>query len=321
MPQKTATGRAGIWACVGVAALLLMPLFLSRFYVYLASLVILYGLFATSLNIALGYGGIYQFGHAIFFGAGAYGAALIITKAGLSPWVGFVVGPLVSVALSVVIGLICIRLSKLYFGMLQISLSYLLWIIAYRWRDFTGGENGIHGIAVPDVISSPKGTYYFTLLITAASLFVVYRMIKSPFGSALQGVRDNPLRSEMIGVNVRRHQLAALAYSGFFAGIAGVLFVAVDNAVFPNMLFWTLGMEAMIMCLLGGMYTFAGPMLGAALIVLLRTFVGSFTVYWGLFIGSILVAVIFFLPDGIMGRFQRTGRRIVDSAKEEACYK
>lgn len=315
MLQNTLKGKGRIWAYIGMAALLLLPLFLPRFYVYLASLVLLYGLFATSLNVALGYGGIYQFGHAVFFGAGAYGAALIITKAGLSPWIGFVVGPLVSALLSLVVGLICIRLSKLYFGMLQISLSYLLWIIVYRWRDFTGGDNGVHGIPVPDIISSPNSAYYFTLLITAASLFVVHRMIKSPFGSVLQGIRDNPVRSEMIGVNVRRHQLATLIFSGLFAGVAGVLFVVVENAVFPDMLFWTLGMEVMIMCLLGGMYTFMGPMLGAGLIVVLRTFISTYTVYWGLFLGSILIAVIFFLPDGVLGHFNKTVERRSDMVK------
>ena len=136
---------------------------------YIASLILLYGLLATSLNFALGYGGIYQFHHAVFYGVGAYGAALMITRTGVSPWIGFIVGPIVSALLSFVMGLICIRLSKLYFGMLQISLGSLVWAVIYRWYSLTGGDDGIHGIPVPDIISSSAGAYYFTLIVTAVS--------------------------------------------------------------------------------------------------------------------------------------------------------
>jgi branched-chain amino acid transport system permease protein len=207
----------------------------------------------------------------------------------------------VAAALSLIMGIICIRLSKLYFGMLQISLGSLVWAVVYRWYSFTGGDDGIHGISVPDIISSYKGAYYFTLIITGICLYVMYRILKSPYGSALQGIRDNPVRSAMIGVNVKRHQLLALVISGFFAGVAGTLFVVVDNTVFPDMMFWTLSMEAVIMCLLGGWLTFLGPMLGAALIVIIRTFVSTYTVYWALVLGIIFMLVIFFLPNGVLG--------------------
>jgi branched-chain amino acid transport system permease protein len=267
-------------------------------------LVLLYGLLATSLNFVLGFGGIYQFHHCVFYGVGAYGAALMLTKTGFSPWVGFIVGPLVAALVSLILGLICIRLSKLYFGMLQISLGSLVWAVIYRWYSLTGGDDGIHGISVPDIISNANGAYYFALIVTGLSFFVIFKILRSPFGSVLQGIRDNPIRSEMIGVNVKRHQLAALVISGFFAGVAGVLFVVVDTTVFPDMLFWTLSMEVMIMCLLGGWFTFMGPILGAALIVLLRTFISTYTVYWALCLGIILMIIIFFLPNGVLGYFQ-----------------
>jgi branched-chain amino acid transport system permease protein len=267
-------------------------------------LILLYGLLATSLNFVLGFGGIYQFHHCVFYGVGAYGAALMLTKTGFSPWVGFVVGPLVAALVSLILGLICIRLSKLYFGMLQISLGSLVWAVIYRWYSLTGGDDGIHGISVPDIISNANGAYYFALIVTSISFFVILKILRSPFGSVLQGIRDNPIRSEMIGVNVKRHQLAALVISGFFAGVAGVLFVVVDTTVFPDMLFWTLSMEIMIMCLLGGWFTFMGPILGAALIVLLRTFISTYTVYWALCLGIVLMIIIFFLPNGVLGYFQ-----------------
>lgn len=294
-----------LWAVAAIVVLFLFPVFFDRFYVYLAAIILLTGLCATSLNFVLGYGGVYQFHHAVFYGVGAYGAALMILKSGLSPWLGFIVGPLVSALLGLVIGLICVRLSKLYFGMLQISLGSLVWAIVYRWYSFTGGDDGIHGVPLPDIISSPNGAYYFTLIVTSVSMFILYRIIKSPFGSALQGIRDNPVRSEMIGVNVRLQQLVALTIAGFFGGVAGALFVVVDNTVFPDMMFWTLSMELVIMCLLGGWLSFLGPMVGAAVIVLLRTYVSGLTVYWALVLGIIMMLVIFFLPNGVLGYLDR----------------
>jgi branched-chain amino acid transport system permease protein len=273
------------------------------------SIILLYGLLATSLNLVLGYGGIFQFHHAVFYGVGAYGTTLMLTKTGLPPMLAFIVGPLVSAAFGLVLGIICIRLSKLYFGMLQISLGSLVWAIVYRWYSFTGGDDGIHGIPIPEMLSSPKSAYYFTLIITLVCLFVMWKIIQSPFGSALQGIRDNPVRSEMIGINVRRHQLLALVLAGFFAGVAGSLFVVVDNTVFPDMLFWTFSLEILIMCLLGGWFTFLGPMLGAAVIVALRTFVSTYTDYWALVLGIIMMLVIFFLPNGILGYVEEKFKR------------
>lgn len=289
---------------IGIVILLflfLLPFLLPRFYVYMASIILLTGLLATSLNFVLGYGGVFQFHHCVFYGAGAYGTALMLTKGGFPLWLGLIAGPVISAILGFILGIICIRLSKLYFGMLQISLGSLVWAIVYRWYSFTGGDDGIHGIPMPDFLSSANSAYYFTLIVTALCLLIMYIMVKSPFGSILQGIRDNPIRSEMIGVNVRRHQILALTIAGFFAGVAGGLFVVVDNTVFPDMLFWSLSLEVFIMCLLGGWFTFLGPMLGTAVIVSLRTFVSTFTVYWALVLGIIMMLVIFFLPTGVLG--------------------
>ncbi len=295
------SGKNKIWLIGALVLLCVVPLALPRFYVYIISIIMLYGLLAVSNNLVLGFGGIFQLHHAVFYGTGAYATALVITKSGLSPWLAFIAGPVAAALLSLVMGIICIRLSKLYFGMLQISLGSLVWAVVYRWYSFTGGDDGIHGISVPDILSSGMGSYFFTLIVTALSLYVMYRVLRSPFGSVLQGIRDNPVRSEMIGVNVMAHQLLALVIAGFFAGVAGTLFVVVDNTVFPDMIFWTLSMEIVIMCLLGGWFSFLGPMLGAAIIVAIRTFVSTFTVYWALVLGIIFVFVIFFLPNGVFG--------------------
>jgi branched-chain amino acid transport system permease protein len=311
-------GRSRIAGIVLLVFLFFLPFIMPRFYVYMASIILLTGLLATSLNFVLGYGGVFQFHHCVFYGAGAYGTALMLTKGGFPLWISFIVGPFVSALLGLIMGIICVRLSKLYFGMLQISLGSLVWVIVYRWYSFTGGDDGIHGITMPDIISSYGNAYYFTLVVSLLCLFVMYRMIKSPFGSALQGIRDNPVRSEMIGINVRHHQVMALTIAGFFAGVAGALFVVVDNTVFPDMLFWTLSLEAVIMCLLGGWFTFLGPMLGAAIIIALRTFVSTYTVYWALVLGIIMVLAIFYLPTGVLGYIEeRMNKKMIEPVIKE----
>ncbi len=288
---------------------LLLPRFLPRFYVYMTALILLTGLLATSLNLVLGFGGMYQFHHAVFYGTGAYALALILTKSALPAWTGFVAAPLVSATLGYVIGLISVRLSKLYFGMLQISLGSLVWAIVFRWYSFTGGDDGIHGIPLPKMLSDARGAYYFTLILTAVSLYLMYRIVQSPFGRTFQAIRDNPERCEAVGIHVRRHQLAGEVIAGFFAGVAGTLFVTVEASVFPDLMFWTLSLEILIMCLLGGWFTFFGPMLGAAIMVTLRTFVGIYTEYWTLVLGVVLMLLIFYMPDGVLGTIRKIGDR------------
>lgn len=288
-----------------VVILFAAPLFLSRFYIYFLALIIVTGLLATSLNLVLGFGGMYQFHHAVFYGIGAYALALVLTKTGLPRFVGFIAAPIAGAILAVVIGMICVRLTKLYFGMLQLSLGSLVWALVFRWYSFTGGDDGIHGVPMPDLISSITGSYYFTLIVSVICMFIMFRIVNSPFGRIFQAIRDNPERSESIGINVKRHQLVGEALAGFFAGVAGALFVTVEGSVFPDLLFWTLSLEILIMCLLGGWYTFLGPMLGAAIIVTLRTVVGVYTEYWTLVLAIILMLLIFFLPEGVLGYLQR----------------
>jgi branched-chain amino acid transport system permease protein len=262
-------------------------------------------LLAMSLNLVVGHGGMFQFHHGVFYGVGAYTVALMLKKTSLPMWTGFIAGPIVAALIGLIIGWFCVRLTRLYFGMLQISLGSLIWVIVFRWYSFTGGDDGIPGIPVPTILSSVKNSYYFILIALIICLILMYLILKSPFGNTLQAIRDNPQRCEAIGINVRRYQLIAIVIATFFAGVAGVLFVVLERSVFAELLFWTLSLEIFIMCLLGGWFTFTGPILGAAIIVALRTFVGIFTEYWTLILGIVLILIIFFLPEGIVGYFQK----------------
>ena len=291
-----------LWAIGAIFfILLILPPILPRFYTYILALIFVTSLLAMSLNLVLGHGMIFQFHHGVFYGVGAYTVALMLAKTSLPIWVGFVAGPVAAAVVGLLIGWFCVRLTRLYFGMLQISLGSLIWAIVFRWYSFTGGDDGIHGIPMPPFISSLNSAYYFILIVLVICMIVLYLILKSPFGSTLEAIRDNPQRCEAVGVNVRRHQLKAIVIATFFAGIAGVLFVVLERSVFPDLLFWVLSLEIFIMCLLGGWFTFAGPILGAAIMVALRTFVGIFTEYWTLILGVILILLIFFLPEGVMG--------------------
>ena len=306
--------RKWLWPVVGILVILLIwPMLVPRFYVYILALIFVTALLAMSLNLTIGYGGLFQFHHGAFYGVGAYAAALVLTKTSLPMWVGYIAGPIAAAAVGLLIGWFCVRLSQLYFGMLQISLGSLIWTIVFRWYDFTGGDDGLHGIPRPSILPSSNSVYYFILLVLVVCLVALYIIVKSPFGATLQAIRDNPQRCAAVGINVRRHQLMAIVIATFFAGIAGVLFVVLERFVSPGLLFWTLSLEILIMCLLGGWFTFAGPMVGAAIMVALRTFVGKYTEYWTLILGVILILLIFFLPEGVMGYFLRmTNQRIAN---------
>lgn len=289
-------------ACAGILLILVaVPFILPRFYVYILALIFVTSLLAMSLNSVVGHGGLYQFHHGAFYGVGAYAFALALTVGEWPLWLCFVVAPVAAAVVGFLIGWFCVRLSSLYFGMLQISLGSLIWAVVFRWYSLTGGDDGIHGIPIPDLISSTSGAYYFILVVFVACLGVLYAVYQSPFGKILRAIRDNPARCSSVGIHVRRHQLTAIVIATFFAGVAGVLFVVLERSVFPDLLFWVLSLEIFIMCLLGGWFTFIGPVLGAAITVSLRTFVGAYTEYWTLILGIILILLIFFLPEGVTG--------------------
>lgn len=310
MPADIVRLRSYLPSLLLFLVLLGVPTIAARFYVYILTVIFVTALLAMSLNMLVGHGGIYQFHHAVFYGVGAYAAGLIIAKTPLPFWIAFCAGPILAAVTGLVIGLFCVRLNKLYFGMIQISLGSLVWIIALRWYGLTAGDDGIHGIAMPEVLSGTTSVYYFILAVVAACLLLMYLIYRSPFGVTLRAIRDNPQRCEAVGINVRRHQLLAIVIATFFAGVAGVLFVVLEGSIFPDMLFWVLSLEIFIMCLLGGWFTFFGPVVGAAIMVTLRTFVGSITEYWTLILGVVLILLIFFLPEGIMGINFREWARI-----------
>lgn len=288
-------------AVIGILLLLAIPTIIPPYYVYFIATIFTTALLATSLNLVLGYGGLLHLHHGVFYGIGAYTVAIVMTKTTWPFAVAVVLAPLLAALVALVIGWFCVRLRGLYFGMLTLALGQLVWAIVYRWNALTNGDNGIHAIPVPEFLTSVNSVYYTTLIVLIVSLIILYRIIKSPFGLTLLATRDNPVRSESLGINVKRHRLTAFVLAGFFAGIAGVLFVLVERSVAPSLLFWNKSAEILIMCLMGGLTVFMGPTLGAAILVLLSMIVGLYTEYWLLVLGVLLLILVLFLPQGILG--------------------
>ncbi len=282
-----------------------LPFAISDFWIFIAIEVLAFALYAVSFNVLLGYGGMLSFGHAAFFGIGAYASALLVKKAGLAPGLAFALFPLVAMAaaaiVAAVIGFFSVRRSGIYFGMLTFAFQMLLYTIALKATGLTGGDDGITGLKPPGIFARPAVYYYFALAITVPALYVLYRLVSSPFGTILRALRSNPRRVQYIGVNVRSHQLAAFVISGAFAGLAGALFAMSSGNVFPGWLNWTASATPIVMAVLGGVSTFLGPALGAAVYVVLEVMISGRTEYWPLAMGVIILALVLLMPAGLTG--------------------
>jgi branched-chain amino acid transport system permease protein len=308
VPNRFAPSKV-LTAVLVVAFLIILPLCLQRwgseYYIYLASKVIIWSLFAMSFNLVLGYGGMMSFGHAAFYGLGAYSCALLLVKAAWPAPAAFVAAPLIAALAGLVIGYFSVRIMGIfYFAVLTLSFSQLIYILVFKWRSLTLGDDGIQGVPVPGYISTLDSYvhfYYFALIIAAICIFILWKITRSPFGLVLRSARENPDRASFIGVDLRRYRLAAFTVSAFFSGIAGALFVFMETSVSPDVLKWSISGEVILMGLLGGMHVFPGPIVGAGIMVLLNSFLTSYTEYWALFIGTILILSVLFFPQGVAG--------------------
>jgi len=191
-----------------------------------------------------------------------------------------------------------------YFATITLSFAQLAFILAFKWRSFTFGDDGIQGIPIPALISTDEtyiNYYFFALIIIVICIYVLWKIVKSPFGLMLRSLRENPERATFVGMKVANYRLIAFVISAFFSGIAGVLYAFLETAISPDILFWSMSGEVILMGLLGGMHIFFGPALGATIMVLLNSFITSYTEYWGMFLGIVLILIVLFFPKGVGG--------------------
>ena len=309
------------WAPLVVLLALLVPAFGSRFYTFVANDVVIWALFATSLNLLVGYTGLVSFGHAAYFGIGAYTTGILMKKLGVPFLLAFPAAGVLAAAFALLFGLFCVRLTRIYFAMLTLAFAQIVWAICFKWNEVTGGEQGMPEVPYPDLawmgrlplldgLRISDHFYLLTVVLVALCLFLLHRVVRSPFGRMLTTIRENAERAEFIGVHVRRYELAAFVLAGAFAGLAGGLFGIFNRGVFPDFAYWTKSSEVLIMTLLGGMGTFYGPSVGALALILLNQQIVSYTEYWPFVLGTILVVLLFGFPGGLGGAIELLGRRL-----------
>jgi branched-chain amino acid transport system permease protein len=294
-------GPGPLGPALALVVLLFLPLAIGESWVSLMVEIIAIAIYATSLNILIGYGGMVSFGHAAYYGIGAYTYALLLTKAGAPFLLAMAAAPVLSALGALIIGWFCVRLSHIYFSMLTLAFGQIVFAVTLQWYGFTRGDNGITEIPLPLLLQSTQRFYYFALVVLVLSLWGMKRIVDSPFGKTLQALRDNPLRTQFMGINVRLYSLAAFVIAGAFAGIGGALFAAFNHNVFPTFMHWSKSTEALVVTLLGGMFQFLGPAVGSILLIFLDKIVTGYLRYWSLVLGILLALMVLFFRGGFTG--------------------
>ncbi|KAA0916275.1 ABC transporter permease [Aquicoccus porphyridii] len=308
-PLRLLSSRATLVLMALVFALAASPVMVSDFASILLVDVMVATLFAVSLHFMMGLGGMVSFGHAAYFGVGAYGAAMAVSYLGLSMIPAMIVGPLAAAAAALFFGWFCVRLSGVYLAMLTLAAAQILWGVTFQSQEFTGGDDGILGIWPASWASSDQAYFYVAFALCIGGIWFLRRVAHSPFGYGLRGIRDSDVRAEAIGMDVKFHQWMGFALAGTMAGVAGVVFVFSKGSVFPDVLGIAQSVDGLIMVLLGGIHALAGPILGAGVFVLIEDWVSRLD-YWRFIFGMIILGVVLLAPDGVAGGVDRLLRAL-----------
>lgn len=298
------------------AFLVTLPLWIRQVggYTELASRVVVLGLAAMSLNFLLGHTGVLSFGHAAYFGLGAYGAAMTLRYLAPSTGLAILVGVALGTLAATIVGALIVKLRGVYFAMVTIAFGQVFYYVAFRWNTVTGGDDGLTGwhreplhlgFATVDILHSDRAFYYFALALFAITVAIMAWVLRSPFGRTLTAIRENERRARFAGIHVEQHLFLSFVLSCAFVSVAGTLFALLDNFTDPRALRWDQSGNFVIMAVLGGMRTFWGPLVGAAVFVVLQDFLSTHTENWMSFIGIVFVLVVLFFPRGFLGSLRR----------------
>jgi branched-chain amino acid transport system permease protein len=282
-------------------------------YTALACRVLVFGLAAMSFNILLGFTGVMSFGHAAYFGLGAYGAGLCLKFVAASTPLAIVAGTLLGGVAGALFGLLLVRRRGVYFAMVTIAFGQICFYIAYKWDDLTGGYDGLRGFSRQPIdlglfqldLTNNNIFYYFLLVVFAIVTALQGGLLRSPFGRTLLAIRENERRARFLGIPIERHIWLSFTVSCFFTALAGSLYALLNNFADPMGLHYTMSGNIVIMTVMGGMRAFWGPLIGAAMFVVLQDYISSMTVNWMSFVGLIFVLVVLFFPRGVLGMLQR----------------
>jgi branched-chain amino acid transport system permease protein len=274
-------------------------------------------LFAASLHFIMGPAGMHSFGHAAYFGLGAYAAALLVRSLQLPMEVALLAAPVVAGLGAFLYGWFCVRLSGVYLAMLTLAFAQITWAICYQWDAFTGGSNGLTGVWPSGWLSDKRSYYYLTLALVAGGILLMHRVLYSPFGYALRAGRDSVLRADAIGMNVKRLQWVAFVLAGTFAGLAGALYAFSKGSISPESLHVGKSIDGLVMVLLGGLQTLVGPVVGAFTFTWLHDTVARNTDYWRAMLGGIILLLVLLFPQGIAGFARQLINRLQSAATRE----
>lgn len=317
LEQKELVMKRGGWLVLIIIAAIVAPFVISEFYLAILGEALIMSLLALSFNLLFGYMGQLSFGQAAFYGLSGYTVALLITKAHSNFWLTLLAGILMASILGLVIGYFCVRLRGIYFSILTLAFGQLIFFVIYKWHDFTGGDDGIQGVFPPDLLKSPIHYYFFILIVFIFSVFILWRIVHSPFGYTLRSMRENSERTEFLGINIARYQLMAFVIAAGYAGLAGVLWAPFYRSVAPSSLFWIKSGEPVMAAILGGPSLFFGPILGMFIMTFFHAWVLGFTVFWPVVMGTLILIVIFFLPGGILGFIHEKLEERKEKAQQE----
>jgi branched-chain amino acid transport system permease protein len=302
-PVAAARGLRPAWLVALLVLLVAVPPLLPTFHVWLLVEVLAFTLFASSLYLLMGGGGLVSFGHAAYFGLGAYGAAILMKQLGLPMPLAFLGAPLVAALAGVCFGYFSVRLSSIYFAMLTLAFAQIVYAVAHQWDEVTGGDNGLLSVWPAPWLAGPLRYYFVALAAAVLGLALLLRVSASPFGLALRAARDHPRRAEAMGLNIRAHQHLAFVVAAFVAGLGGAVFVYLKGSVFPTYVDAPMSVQPLVMVLLGGVGSPAGPPLGAFVYKVLDTVITRHTEYWQAVLGAILIALVLVFPRGLVGVF------------------
>jgi branched-chain amino acid transport system permease protein len=309
---------------VGLPALLalaLLPALIPPYQTVLLSYGLIFAIAALGFNLLLGYTGLLSFGHSAYFGLGAYAVAMMVKYLGVSSMELFVAAGIVAAAaVAALFGFFCVRYTRIFFGILTLALSQVLWSLAFKFFWVTGGTDGLR-VPTPTLLGGTVAIalgrtedklsflafryYYYVLALFVLGVAVMWVIVHSPFGKALQAIRDNETRAEFVGVQVRRYRWLAFVVSGAYTGLAGALWVPLNGLTTPDILHWTFSGRIVFFTVLGGFQTFGGPIVGAIAYNYLETYAVGYTVYWQMVLGVVLVVLVLALPAGIVGTASR----------------
>jgi len=306
-----ASRRLAVFTGLLVLGLFLLPLVAGQYPLYLTIQILILSVFSLGFNLLFGYTGLLSFGQAGFFAVGAYGCAKILLVApnlllGLAGGVG------AAGAAALVLGILSVRHTRIYFSMLTLAFGMMIYSIAWKWRDVTGGDDGLVGIPrapieIPGFLSLSLATmeryYYVVLVLSLLAMLLMYRLVRSPLGLTLQAIRDSEARAEFAGVPVRTYRLIAFTIAGLYAGLAGALLPPLENTVTPPIAHWSTSAEPVLATLMGGIHTFGGPIVGAFLFFMLKDIIVRFTENWLIWLGAIVVTLVMGFRGGVVSIF------------------